>query len=105
MEWFDSKGAGIFFPIGHSPVFDFIADFGDRLARVQVKTCVARLNGRWPVSICTRGGNQSWNRIVKRFDSGRCDYLFVVVGDGRRWCLPSTAVEGGTRVLLGGPKY
>ena len=105
MEWFASKGAGVYFPIGHSPDVDFIAEFGEDLVRVQVKTCVARLNNRWPVSICTRGGNQSWNRMVKRFDARRCDYLFAVVADGRRWCVPSTAVEGRTRLLLGGPKY
>ena len=27
------------------------------------------------------------------------------VGDGRRWFIPSTAVEGGSGLLLGGPKY
>jgi Holliday junction resolvase-like predicted endonuclease len=39
MEWFESKGAGIYFPIGHSPHADFIAEFDDELVRVQVKTC------------------------------------------------------------------
>jgi hypothetical protein len=42
---------------------------------------------------------------VKRFDSARCDYLFAVVADGRRWCIPSAALQGGTSVALGGPKY
>jgi hypothetical protein len=105
MEWFASKGAYILLPVGHSPDYDFVADLGERLLRVQVKTCIALRNGRWPVRTCTRGGNQSWNGLVKRFESSRCDYLFAVVGDGRRWCLPSTAVEGGTAVALGGPKY
>ena len=40
MEWFESQGAGIYFPIGHSPHSDFIAEFGERLVRVQVKTCI-----------------------------------------------------------------
>src|SRR5215213_7161171 len=59
MEWFASKGAGIYFPVGHSPHCDFIAEFGDRLARVQVKSCTAYRFDRWQVTICTRGGNQS----------------------------------------------
>jgi hypothetical protein len=29
----------------------------------------------------------------------------VLVGDGRRWLIPSTIVEGGSGVHLGGPKY
>jgi hypothetical protein len=105
MEWFASKGAHILVPVGHSPDYDFVAELGERLLRVQVKTCIAFHNGRWAVSVCTRGGNQSWNGLVKRFDSSRCDYLFAVVADGRRWCIPSNAMEGTTRVVLGGPKY
>ena len=77
----------------------------ERLLRVQVKTCIAFRNNRWPVAVCTRGGNRSWSGLVKRFDATKCDYLFAVVGDGRRWCIPSTALEGGTRIVLGGPKY
>lgn len=42
---------------------------------------------------------------MKRFSPQRCDYLFVHVGDGRRWFIPAHAVEGGTGLLLGGPKY
>jgi hypothetical protein len=31
--------------------------------------------------------------------------LFVLVADGRRWCIPSPEVEGGRGLILGGPKY
>jgi PD-(D/E)XK endonuclease len=105
MEWFASKGAHILVPIGHSPDYDFVAEVEERLVKVQVKTCAYVRNGRWTVCICTRGGNQSWNGIVKRFDSSQCDYLFAVVADGRRWCIPSVALQGGTSAALGGPKY
>jgi hypothetical protein len=98
-------GALICVPVGHSPDFDFVAAMEERLLRVQVKTCIAFRNNRWPVAVCTRGGNRSWSGLVKRFDATKCDYLFAVVGDGRRWCIPSTALEGGTRIVLGGPKY
>ena len=39
------------------------------------------------------------------FSSERCDWLFVLVGDGRRWFIPAEAVEAGTKIVLGGPKY
>ena len=55
--------------------------------------------------MCTRGGNQSWNGVVKRFSAARCDRLFVLVADGRRWFIRATVVEGGTGIMLGGPKY
>jgi hypothetical protein len=60
---------------------------------------------RWQVSICTRGGNQSWSGLVKYFRSDSCDLLLVVVGDGRSWCIPADAIHGGRGICLGGPKY
>jgi PD-(D/E)XK endonuclease len=105
MEWFASKGAGIYFPIGHSPKFDFVAELGDELLRVQVKTCTCWIKNRWSVTLCTRGGNQSWNGLVKRLERSSCDYVFVVVGDGRCWCIPTARLDGTTGLLLGGPKY
>ena len=105
MEWFASKGAGIYFPVGHSPHSDFIAEFGDQLMRVQVKTSTYWRLSRWDVTLCTRGGNQSWSGLVKRLDRARFEYLFVVVRDGRRWCIPAKALDATTHLRLGGPKY
>ena len=42
---------------------------------------------------------------VKRFSSARCDWLFVVVGDGRCWFIPAKMVQGSAHITLGGPKY
>jgi hypothetical protein len=41
MEWFASKGAHVLVPFGHSPDYDFVAELGERLLKVQVKTCIA----------------------------------------------------------------
>jgi PD-(D/E)XK endonuclease len=103
--WLTSRGAKVSRPIGHCPDYDLIADFGDRICRVEVKTCTRRQRNRWHVQLCTHGGNQSWSGTVKLFDTERCDFLFVHVGDGRRWFVPAAALEGGRAVTLGGPKY
>jgi hypothetical protein len=105
MEWLGSQGYSLYLPLGHSPDFDVIADDGEALLRVQVKTSTRYRNRRWEVMLCTRGGNQSWNGVVSLFSASRCDWLFVLVGDGRRWFIPAEAVAGGTGVILGGPKY
>jgi Holliday junction resolvase-like predicted endonuclease len=106
MEWLASQGYGIWLPVGHSPDCDLIADDGETLLRVQVKTSGQHgPKGRWRIAVCTRGGNQSWNGLVKRFSATRCDWLFVLVADGRRWFIPARAVEGSTALNLGGPKY
>jgi hypothetical protein len=104
--WFAGRGAAVLMPFFHSPRdYDFIVEWWDGPKRVQVKTSTQFRNGRWDVSTCTRGGNRSWNGIVKRLDPTRYEYLFVVVADGRRWLIPSTEIDGGSHVCLGGPKY
>jgi PD-(D/E)XK endonuclease len=103
--WLLSQGALVFIPFGHSPDIDLITILEDRAVRVQVKNCSHWRQNRWECLLCTRGGNQSWSGIVKRLDPSRYDYLFVVVADGRRWWIPSAALEVGTRLRLGGPKY
>ncbi len=110
IEWLTSIGATVLIPFGHSPDYDLVAEIEGELMRIQVKTSVrtaATPNGhsRYCVRISTSGGNQSWTRIVKRFDRSRADFLFVLVEDGRRWMLPAGAVEAETHVQLGGPKY
>jgi hypothetical protein len=103
--WLAGQGYPVFKPLFHSPHYDLVADLGSRLVRVEVKTTRLLRKGRWEVSVCTRGGNQSWNGVTKRLDAGNCDYLFVLVGDGRRWFVPSTHFGGGRALRLGGPKY
>ena len=105
MEWLGFAGAHVAVPVGHTPDWDLIAELDGRLLRVQVKTSACFRNGRWEITLCTRGGNQSWNGISKRLDPLRCDYVFVLVDDGRRWFIPSQQLGGGSKVLLGGPKY
>jgi hypothetical protein len=105
MSWLVDQGATVFVPIGHSPDIDLVAYMDGHLVTVQVKTSNCLRNGRFSVTLATRGGNQSWSGLVKRFDPRRCDYLFAHVGDGRRWFIPARAVEGGSGLLLGGPKY
>src|SRR5690242_16041118 len=101
--WLKSQGAAVFIPLGHSPDYDLIADFGAQPVRVQVKTSTCWRLGRYDLTLATRGGNRSWNGIVKRLDSTRCDYVFAHVGDGRRWFIPAAALGGGAGIRLGGP--
>ena len=105
INWLFSAGARVYVPLFSDPDCDLIADFGNRVHRVQVKTSTCWRNDRFVVALCTRGGNQSWNGIVKRLDATRCDRLFVHVGDGRRWYIPAAVLGGGSGIVLGGPKY
>lgn len=110
MEWLAAKGAVVWVPFTHSPDVDLMAELGGELMRVQVKTSTFRSHPkaggeRWKVSIATNGGNQSWSGLTKKFDPAKVDYLFVLVGDGRRWFIPAPLVEAARGVALGGTKY
>jgi hypothetical protein len=110
IEWLTSVGATVLIPFGHSPDFDLVAEAQGRLLRVQVKTTTQSIttpdgHPRSVVSVATYGGNQSWSGVCKRLEPSRLDYLFVHTGNGRRWWIPSTVLEAGRAISLGGPKY
>ena len=109
MEWLASREAVVWVPFTHSPHVDLMAQFDSDLIRVQVKTSTFRTlrksGERWHISIATNGGNRSWTGVAKKFDPREVDYLFVLVGDGRRWFIPSHLVEATRSLALGGRKY
>jgi hypothetical protein len=105
IDWLVSRGCPVWLPLGHSPDVDLVTRIDGGLVGVQVKTSTVFRNRRWDVAVCTRGGNRSWSGLVKHFSSERCDWLFVLVADGRRWFIPSAVVEARSGLRLGGPKY
>ena len=105
VEWLGSRGYPVWLPFGHSPDVDLVTRIDERLVGVQVKTSTVLVNRRYQVALRTNGGNRSWSGLVKCFSPERCDWLFVLVADGRRWFIPATQVGGGSGILLGGPKY
>jgi PD-(D/E)XK endonuclease len=110
IEWLTRQGATVLIPFGHSPDYDLVAEIGGELVRVQVKTSTrfettTKGQERWSVAVRTNGGNQSWTGVAKLFDTERVDALFVLVGDGRRWFIPASNVEGSHSLRLGGLKY
>ena len=105
MCWLASRGARIAVPVGNNRHWDLIAELDRRVLRVQVKTTRCSRRGRWEVTVATRGGNQSWSGVAKLLDPSRFEYLFVLVGSGRRWFIPAASVDGSSGLLLGGPKY
>lgn len=105
VAWLMGQGWTIALPIGNCSDYDLVTEIDGRLMKVQVKTTRYFRGNRWDVGLATSGGNQSWNGLVKRFSSTRCDYLYVHTACGRRWFIPSGLVGGGNAIRLGGPKY
>ena len=105
ITWLLERDLPVFLPIGHSRDIDLITVIDNRVVRVQVKTSTQFRKYRWEVAVCTRGGNRSWNGVVKHLDPSRYDRLFVLGGDGRRWFIPASDVDATAGLRLGGPKY
>lgn len=110
IEWLTAKGAVVSIPFGHSPHFDLVAELDVRLVRIQVKaSCQEEQtpdgHERFPVSLATMGGNQSWTGMTKQIDPARVDFLFAHTAHGRRWLIPTAALEATRSINLGGPKY
>jgi hypothetical protein len=47
------------------------------------------------------GGNRSGTGKVKKFDAGKVDLVFAVVGDGRIFELDAKPLDGKGRVVVG----
>lgn len=105
IQWLAEVGGTVCFPLFHSPDFDLVAEVNGSLLKIQVKTSTQQSGDRFKVQLATSGGNRSWSGLVKRFSSARCDFLFVLVADGRRWFIPAQEIEAATTIVLGGPKY
>jgi hypothetical protein len=104
MQWLAWQGASVAIPLGNNRHWDVMAELDGRAVRVQVKTTRSRRLGRWEVRVSTSGGNQSWDRVVKLLDPSRFDYLFVLVGDGRRWFYSFRSHRRRNRVAPGRPQ-
>ena len=79
-------------------------------ARQERKTCASRRRGpngggSYQVQLATRGGNQSWGGTSKLFDTSRCDYVFVAVGDGRRLFIPAVQIVAKHGIVVGGAAW
>ena len=51
MNWLSYAGALVCKPFFESPDYDLLADFGDRIVRVQVKTSTCWRLNRWEVTL------------------------------------------------------
>ncbi len=98
IEWLTGIGATVLIPVGHSPHFDLVAAVRGRLWRIQVKTstiCSITTNGyeRYAVQLADSRRQPELGRSMQEASIRPSDYLFVMVGDGRRWMIPTCEFE------------
>jgi len=102
--WMTSHGITVSVPLTDSQDYDLIADDGTGLCRVQVKTTTYKTPcGVYQANLSVKGGNRTGTGRVKKFDKGKVDKVFVVVGDGGMFFIPADKV--GCHGLNLGVKY
>ena len=76
--WLLSQGYPTAYPFGHRADWDLLTEIDHTIYKVQVKTMTVYRRGRWELTLCTRGGNQSWSGLVKLLDASRCHFVFAL---------------------------
>lgn len=74
IAYYTERGGKVFIPVSDVSRYDLIVDMEGKLIRVEVKTTMQE-NGEFALRTC--GGNQSWNKVVKRIDVKDCDMVFL----------------------------
>ena len=97
--YYTSLGFIVSKPINHSSYYDLIIDNGTVLKRVECKSSRFKANKKsYSVSLVTSGGNQSFNKLVKRIDSSKVDEIFIMDGDGYYYIFNSTVLHNRRKV-------
>lgn len=92
----------------HIP-YDLLAVKDGAVFKIQVKTTNRIVGGtenrpRYEVYIATSGGNTRSN-TVRGFDPSLSDFLFVMVGSGDCWLIPTSKIQSKTQLYVGSEMY
>lgn len=100
--YFTKIGAKVSKPLFENTPYDLIVDDGISLYRVQIKsTSYLSKYDIYQVELRTKGGNTSWNGVIKLADSSGCDKLFVYCSNGDAYLIPVMEFDGQGRISLG----
>lgn len=102
LAFFAKQEYPLFLPVSDGQRYDFIVEIENQLKRVEVKssTNLTQYNS-YTVSLCTNGGNQSWNGNKKTISSDDCDIVFIVTEDNCKYLIPSGQLTGRATITVG----
>lgn len=96
---FCSKGYSVSLPLNDNQSYDLVVD-GGTLKRVQVKTTRAKSNsGKFVVQLKSVRSNKTEN-VIKTFDKGSAELLFIFTADGEKYCIPTSELEATSTMTL-----
>lgn len=104
IAWFSRNRYNVSLPISDTQRYDLIVEKNSILERVEVKTsCYKAPSGNYEVVLKTCGGNRSAKDRITYFSANDSDILFILVGDGTKYLIPSKNANKSNITL--GEKY
>ena len=102
IEYFTSHQVPVSIPLNDTQPYDLIADFDNKLQKIQVKTtCYSRYNNQqYNVGLKNSGGNRTGKARYSPFDNNSCDYLFVYTGANKCYLIPSNKIIAKTELTI-----
>lgn len=103
IAYYTSIGAAVSVPLGDSTRYDLIIDRRNLtpLERVQVKSTRYKNRVSYEVQLATAGGNQSWNKQVKKLSAEECEEVFILVVPTQEcYVFPSSVLDGKSSLCL-----
>lgn len=92
--YYTLHGYSVSKPIFENSNFDLIVEKSGSIKRVQVKSSNRVKGISFEVELRTKGGNTSWNGVVKVISNSSVDVVFVYASDGSFYEFDATALNG-----------
>lgn len=101
--YFTNIGQTISIPLTDSQDYDLVVEINNLLKKVQIKSCNFKRK-YFEVNLSVKGGNRTNRGNIKMFDNAKCDYLFIVTNQPKRYLIPTKNLKAKYNLVLG-PKY
>lgn len=101
IDYFTAKGIPVSIPLNDTQKYDLVIDMDGVLKKVQVKTsnCLSE-NNTYEVQLRNCGGS-SGKSVVRKFDNTKCDFLFILTGNGDMYFIPSEKITAQSAIKVG----
>lgn len=97
---FTSLGYIVCLPLNDSQPYDLVIDDDSILHRVQVKTSKQIRRDKYVVGLRT-----TYRHTRENFDPSKYDLLFIALGDGREYLIPTSEVKTKTSLTIGNDEF
>jgi PD-(D/E)XK nuclease superfamily protein len=99
IAYFTSLGMTVSIPLTDSQEYDLIVDNG-KPRTVQIKRTSFKRNGKFYVSLTTKGGNRTSIGKIKKLNKEKVDLLFIVTSEFEIYIIPTWELEVNHSITL-----